>query len=270
MDVQQSLELWLPALKGNSRLLYFCPIWLFQCQFTAGFTSTLLFAYLIFPRFWNICQKTSMWACFIWSRLLQLAEAELNIHRVPCRWWNAPPLHFQHNTFSTSLSCSLPFYLSYSLPWFSQPPSLLHMPCFFHLLFFSVISSCLSLSSLFPSLPFLWSPLSSPHLPIISLPLSSSSCLLSHYLPHTLLQSLHHPLCLSLHVLFPLRHSLLGTLYSLSSPLAASVHYFFVAEAGQTERTSPLEDVSPNSHAAARCRILKPRVGKLIVSESFL
>lgn len=209
------------------------------------------------PGFEIFVRKQACKHVFIWSRLLQLAEAELNIHCVPSRWWNAPPLHFEHRL-------NLSVYFSDSLPWFSQLPPLLNIPCFLQLLFSSVISSSLSLSSLFLSLPFFWSPLSSLHLPIISLPLSPS---IAAFSPITYLtpssNHFHHSPSLS----FPLRHSLIGTPYLLDPSLAVSIYYLFGTEAGQTERSGPLEDDSPNSRTVARCWILKPCVGKLIVSE---
>lgn len=198
----------------------------------------------------------------------------------------------QHNTFSVSLCLHPTFssfvssliptlFLSAFLPFLS----LLYIPFFLHLPFLSMITFCfcfLSLPSFFffsypcplQVAPFML-PLTPclPPLTLIFPVLPSSPNHLSTFIPLslpscTLLQSPTSS-SLSRRLLFPLRLSLLGTLYLLSPSLAASVYYLFSDEAGETERTSPSEDFPPNSPAAVCRWILKRCVGKLIVSGGF-
>lgn len=171
-----------------------------------------------------------------------------------------------HNTTpSQSLSVSICFLLVVLIFSNLLPPSLYYIS-----LAFFIFSSSLSSAPVFLSLSLLSFPLNvfsstgclfhfallqplSPHLTLISSTLSSSDNHLCTFL--LLSPSSNHHLIPSIppHLPFPLRLSLLGTLYLLSPSLAASVYYLFSTEAGETDRTSPSEDFPPNSPAAV-CR----------------
>lgn len=188
-------------------------------------SSSLFFSpavcFINFFSFWIICQNTSVWAWATFlscseAPVLQLAEDEMKVHCIPCRWWNAPPLYFQH-TIQHLLKLSLSLFHLLS-PVLS---SLSSLPIF---TFFSVF-----LISLLP-------------LNLVSL-LPPSFCCPPAF--HCFLTLSFSTTSLSLSISVPLRLSQLGTLYFLSPSLAACVYYLFSDEAGETESTSPSEDFPP-------------------------
>lgn len=103
----------------------------FQCEFPAACISTLLSASLMFSRFWIVCQKTSIWACFLVTLKGFSSWQKLN--------WTFALFPADGEMLSTS---ALPTH------------SLLHVLCFFSsplLCHPSPSFPSFSLSSLFPS-----------------------------------------------------------------------------------------------------------------------
>lgn len=202
-------------------------------------SSSLFFSpavcFINFFSFWIICQNTSVWAwatflSYSEAPVLQLAEDEMKVHCIPCRWWNAPPLYFQH-TIQHLLKLSLSLFHLLS-PVLS---SLSSLPIF---TFFSVF-----LISLLP-------------LNLVSL-LPPSFCCPPAF--HCFLTLSFSTTSLSLSISVPLRLSQLGTLYFLSPSLAACVYYLrWGRRDGEHQPFWGFSSDSPSS--AYRC-ILKYCVG---------
>lgn len=181
---------------NKSHLAFF-----FLFLFPLSVSSSLYFIpaiHFFFPRFWIVCQRTSVWALLGHTGgLSSWLEGSLDsLQMVRCSS-SVPPTH--GSTPSPSPSCPLLLCLSIAsflyLSFFSAI-SFLSPPVVCPFLHFSSSFTSIVLSStgcLFhlplprppPSPPPpCWSPLSSLHLPIISPPLSSSLCSLFLRFPH--------------------------------------------------------------------------------------